>query len=85
MKYQLKFKYQRNSTNFGHRHADNKTNLQQRGISLTSSTPVSAQQDVPPSGSVTDEGIVPAQFLRADGLIVCTAFHKDFRTKYIGL
>ena len=69
MKYQLKFKYQRNSKNVGHRHAANKTNLQQRGLSLASST-VFAQQDVLLCGSVTDEGIVPAQFLRADGLSV---------------
>ena len=41
-----------------------------RGLSLTSSTPVFAQQDVLLSGSVTDEGIVPAQFLCADGLSV---------------
>ena len=55
---------------FGHRHAANKTNLQQRGLSLASSTPVFAQHDVLLSESVTDEGIVPAQFLRADGLSV---------------
>ena len=48
----------------------NKTNLQQRGLSLASSTPVFAQQDVLLSGSVTDEGIVPAQFLCVDGLSV---------------
>ena len=48
----------------------NKTNLQQRGLSLASSTPAFAQQDVHLSGSVTDEGIVPAQFLRADTLSV---------------
>ena len=42
----------------------NKTNLQQRGLSLASSTPVFAQQDVLRSGCVTDEGIVPAQLYR---------------------
>ena len=47
-----------------------KPNLQQRGLSLVFSTPVFAQQDVLLCGSVTDEGIVPAQFLRADGLSV---------------
>ena len=48
----------------------NKTNLQQSGLSLASSTPVFAQQDVLLSGSVTDEGSVPAQFLCADRLSV---------------
>ena len=41
----------------------NKANLQQRGLSLSSSTPVFAKQDVLLNGSVTDERIVPAQFL----------------------
>ena len=49
---------------------EKKTNLLQRGLSLASSRPVFAQQDVLLSGSVTEERIVPAQFLRADGLSV---------------
>ena len=48
----------------------NNTNVQQRGLSLASSTPVFARQDILLSGSVTDKGIVSAQFLCADGLSV---------------
>ena len=45
-----------------------KTNPQQLARNMASSTPDLAKLDVVLSGSVTDEGIVPAQFLRADGL-----------------
>ena len=59
----------------------NKTNLQQRGLSPASSTPVFAQQDVLLSGSVTAKGIVSEHILRADGLSV----PPSIKTSYIGL
>ena len=47
-----------------------KINLQQLARNMASSTPALAKLDVVLSGSFTDEWIVPAQFLRADGLSV---------------